>query len=157
MTGGSDPIDSPCSYWQEYEQGVTPEAKFVKGTYVAVHALFPLTSHHLSVSDPPPARPPFRSRQTRNGTPGYVLASDGRPSWTFKLTSVPVLYSFPLSVHSACLLIAREYEKAHKRDREDLQCFYDSSLPYLRHPEVRHWGDMLARERASDVERRDGA
>lgn len=49
---------------------------------------------------------------------------------------------------------AREYEKAHGRDRSDLQGFFDSSLPYLRHPEVRRWGDTLALARESD---RDGA
>lgn len=51
---------------------------------------------------------------------------------------------------------AREYEKAHKRDRGDLQGFFDSSFPYLRHPEVRHWGDKLALERDRDLPVEDG-
>ncbi|KAF8449344.1 HD domain-containing protein [Boletus edulis BED1] len=70
--------------YKEYEEGMTPEAKFVKGTYS--------TGVDADVS-------------------------------------------------------SREYEKAHARDRGDLQGFFDSSLPYLRHPEVRHWGDTLASER----------
>ncbi|KAI9573845.1 HD domain-containing protein [Boletus coccyginus] len=56
-------------------------------------------------------------------------------------------------------LQAREYEKAHKRDRRDLQCFFDSSLPYLRHRDVRQWGDTLSLERDRDTsgwEDRDG-
>lgn len=56
---------------------------------------------------------------------------------------------------------AREYEKAHKRDRRDLQCFFDSSLPYLRHRDVRQWGDALVLERDRDLpmggDDRDGA
>ncbi|KAG9309444.1 HD domain-containing protein [Chiua virens] len=48
-------------------------------------------------------------------------------------------------------LQAREYEKMHRRERGDLQDFFDSSFSYLRHPEVRHWGDSLAKERDSDV------
>jgi len=48
-------------------------------------------------------------------------------------------------------LQAREYEKAYDRDRGDLQGFFDSSLPYLRHPEVRHWGEALSRERDHDI------
>ncbi|KAF8548852.1 HD domain-containing protein [Imleria badia] len=60
-------------------------------------------------------------------------------------------------------LQAREYEKVHGRARGDLQGFFDSSFPYLRHPEVRHWGDTLALERDADlpvgarVDGRDGA
>lgn len=57
----------------------------------------------------------------------------------------------PLSRHTA-----REYEKAHRRDRGDLQGFFNSSLPYLRHSEVRHWGETLTRERESAVEGCDG-
>ncbi|KAF9244117.1 HD domain-containing protein, partial [Melanogaster broomeanus] len=44
-------------------------------------------------------------------------------------------------------LQAREYEQAHERGRSDLQGFFDSSLPCLRHPEVCQWGATLARER----------
>ncbi|KAF9219732.1 HD domain-containing protein [Gyrodon lividus] len=44
-------------------------------------------------------------------------------------------------------LQAREYEKAQSRGRDDLQSFFESSLPYLRHPEVCQWGETLARER----------
>ncbi|KIJ20593.1 hypothetical protein PAXINDRAFT_160158 [Paxillus involutus ATCC 200175] len=44
-------------------------------------------------------------------------------------------------------LQAREYEKEHSKDQGELQGFFDSSLPYLRHPEVRQWGEALARER----------
>lgn len=41
-------------------------------------------------------------------------------------------------------LQAREYETAHALD---LQPFFDSSLPHLRHPEVKRWGEDLARTR----------
>ncbi|KAI6044462.1 HD domain-containing protein [Pisolithus marmoratus] len=41
-------------------------------------------------------------------------------------------------------LQAREYEKAHCRYLQD---FFDSSLPLLRHEEVRGWGEALDRER----------
>ncbi|KAG1743132.1 HD domain-containing protein [Suillus lakei] len=41
-------------------------------------------------------------------------------------------------------LQAREYEMAHALD---LQPFFDSSLPRLRHPEVKRWGEDLARTR----------
>ncbi|OJA21199.1 hypothetical protein AZE42_01356 [Rhizopogon vesiculosus] len=41
-------------------------------------------------------------------------------------------------------LQAREYETAHAMD---LQSFFDSSLPYLRHPEVKQWGETLAQTR----------
>ncbi|KAI6126177.1 HD domain-containing protein [Pisolithus croceorrhizus] len=41
-------------------------------------------------------------------------------------------------------LQAREYEKEHCRYLQD---FFDSSLPLLRHDEVRGWGEALDRER----------
>ncbi|KAH7885745.1 HD domain-containing protein [Phlebopus sp. FC_14] len=41
-------------------------------------------------------------------------------------------------------LQAREYEKAHSCN---LQGFFDSSLPDLRHDEVCQWGEALSRER----------
>ena len=41
---------------------------------------------------------------------------------------------------------ALEYERAH--DAQTLQPFFDSSIPYLRHGEVREWGADLLRERA---------
>ncbi|KAG8215085.1 HD domain-containing protein, partial [Butyriboletus roseoflavus] len=65
--------------WKEYEEGVTPEAKFVKGTF----------------------------GQTRDGT---------------------------------------------------ARGFFDSSLPHLQHPEIRHWGDTLAltRVNGSAVDGRGG-
>ena len=40
---------------------------------------------------------------------------------------------------------ALEYERAH--DPQTLQPFFDSSIPYLRHSEVREWGADLLRER----------
>lgn len=40
---------------------------------------------------------------------------------------------------------ALEYERAH--DSQTLQPFFDSSIPYLRHDEVREWGADLLRER----------
>ncbi|KAG1815455.1 HD domain-containing protein [Suillus variegatus] len=40
---------------------------------------------------------------------------------------------------------AREYEMAHALD---LQPFFDSSLPHLRHPEVKRWGENLAQTRS---------
>ncbi|VDC06101.1 unnamed protein product [Peniophora sp. CBMAI 1063] len=39
---------------------------------------------------------------------------------------------------------ASEYEKAHGKD---LQPFFDSSVPHLKHPEVRAWGADLLKER----------
>ncbi|KAG1732377.1 HD domain-containing protein [Suillus lakei] len=42
-------------------------------------------------------------------------------------------------------LQAREYETAHALD---LQPFFDSSLPHLRHLEVKRWGDDLAQTRS---------
>ncbi|KAG1776578.1 HD domain-containing protein [Suillus placidus] len=42
-------------------------------------------------------------------------------------------------------LQAREYETAHALD---LQPFFDSSLPHLRHPEVKRWGEDLAQARS---------
>jgi len=42
------------------------------------------------------------------------------------------------------LCAAREYETAHAMD---LQMFFDSSLPCLRHPEVKRWGEALAQAR----------
>ncbi|KAJ8591006.1 HD domain-containing protein [Rhizopogon salebrosus TDB-379] len=43
-------------------------------------------------------------------------------------------------------LQASEYETAHAMD---LQSFFDSSLPYLRHHEVKQWGESLAQSRQS--------
>ncbi|KAG2063792.1 hypothetical protein BDR04DRAFT_1037069 [Suillus decipiens] len=42
-------------------------------------------------------------------------------------------------------LQAREYETAHALD---LQPFFDSSLPHLRHPEVKQWGEDLVQARS---------
>lgn len=42
------------------------------------------------------------------------------------------------------LLSALEYEKAHSIQ---LQPFFDSSLPNIRHEEVKGWGEDLLRER----------
>jgi putative hydrolase of HD superfamily len=47
-------------------------------------------------------------------------------------------------VFMCMLCAAREYETARAMD---LQSFYDSSLPYLRHPEVKQWGETLAQTR----------
>jgi len=44
----------------------------------------------------------------------------------------------------SCARVAREYETTHAMD---LQSFFDSSLPYLRHPEVKQWGETLAETR----------
>ena len=76
---------------------------------------------------------PHRSRPARNGAPRY--------------TSVPL-------EARADAAAAREYEREYKRDHGDLQGFYDSSFPFLRHPEVRRWGDALGKERESDFESR---
>jgi len=43
-------------------------------------------------------------------------------------------------------LQASEYEKRHDKD---LQAFFDSSLPKIRHPEVRRWAEDLERERTT--------
>ncbi|EKM50521.1 uncharacterized protein PHACADRAFT_129797 [Phanerochaete carnosa HHB-10118-sp] len=40
---------------------------------------------------------------------------------------------------------AFEYERNH--DMKTLQSFFDSSLPHLKHPEVKQWGEDLAAER----------
>jgi putative hydrolase of HD superfamily len=40
--------------------------------------------------------------------------------------------------------IAMEYER---RDDVSLQQFFDASLPKLRHPEVKEWGEALHNER----------
>ena len=40
---------------------------------------------------------------------------------------------------------ALEYERA--RDSQTLQPFFDSSIPHIRHTEVREWGADLLRER----------
>jgi putative hydrolases of HD superfamily len=40
--------------------------------------------------------------------------------------------------------LAFEYERAHS---VQLQAFFDSSLPHIRHPEVKEWGEYLARDR----------
>lgn len=40
---------------------------------------------------------------------------------------------------------AFEYERTNGRDH--LQQFYDTSVPYLRHPEVKQWGQDLMEER----------
>jgi putative hydrolase of HD superfamily len=90
---------------QEYEQGVTPEAKFVKDL--------------------------DRLEMAIQGTSPRI---EGVRADRISLPST-----------------AREYEKAHGRDRSDLQCFFDNSLPYLRHPEVCQWGNTLASERERDL------
>ncbi|KAF8141937.1 HD domain-containing protein [Boletus edulis] len=98
--------------YKEYEEGMTPEAKFVKGTYSTSAICVPLNA--------------------------FILT--------------PVLHWPRLDLDRLEMALqAREYEKAHARDRGDLQGFFDSSLPYLRHPEVRHWGDTLASERDGDL------
>ncbi|KIK81526.1 hypothetical protein PAXRUDRAFT_155946 [Paxillus rubicundulus Ve08.2h10] len=73
--------------WKEYEEGMTDEARFVKGT----------SQTHLDRLE--------------------------------------------------MALQAREYEQAHSKSRGELQGFFDGSLPYLQHPEVRQWGEALARKR----------
>ncbi|KAF4570048.1 hypothetical protein EYR40_009034 [Pleurotus pulmonarius] len=40
---------------------------------------------------------------------------------------------------------ALEYERRH--EEKDLQSFFDSSLPFIRHPEVQGWGNDLLNER----------
>ncbi|KAH7924313.1 hypothetical protein BV22DRAFT_1105596 [Leucogyrophana mollusca] len=46
---------------------------------------------------------------------------------------------------------ALEYEKADGTPR--LQSFFDSSLPFLRHAEVKEWGEAVTRERQSIVDK----
>ncbi|KAI0046527.1 HD domain-containing protein [Auriscalpium vulgare] len=48
---------------------------------------------------------------------------------------------------------ALEYEREH--DTLTLQPFFDSSIPHVRHPEVREWGADLLRER-EEMQRQDG-
>ena len=45
---------------------------------------------------------------------------------------------------------AYEYERNH--GMQNLQSFFDSSLPLLSHPEVKGWGDDLTRERSETQE-----
>ncbi|KAF8269666.1 hypothetical protein EI94DRAFT_1724681, partial [Lactarius quietus] len=44
---------------------------------------------------------------------------------------------------------ALEYERAH--DSQTLQPFFESSIPFIRHTEVREWGADLLREREGDA------
>jgi hypothetical protein len=60
----------------------------------------------------------------------------------------------PLQTSSNDLMklhLALEYEHAH--DAQTLQPFFDSSLPYIRHPEVQQWGRDLVAEREASGER----
>ncbi|TBU30614.1 HD domain-containing protein [Dichomitus squalens] len=49
---------------------------------------------------------------------------------------------------------AFEYEKNH--GMQTLQPFFDSSLPFLRHPEVQEWGKALLAEREREKGTREG-
>jgi putative hydrolase of HD superfamily len=44
---------------------------------------------------------------------------------------------------------ASEYERRHA---QNLQGFFDSSIPFLRHEEVRDWGESLLKERESRLQ-----
>ena len=48
---------------------------------------------------------------------------------------------------------ALEYERAH--DSQVLQTFFDSSIPSIRHTEVREWGADLLREREEMLSRKE--
>ncbi|KAH7093926.1 HD domain-containing protein [Auriculariales sp. MPI-PUGE-AT-0066] len=48
-------------------------------------------------------------------------------------------------------LQAREYEQRHGSSVGKLQEFYDSSLPNIKHPEVKAWGESLLAERERDI------
>lgn len=51
--------------------------------------------------------------------------------------------SFP---HELQNILASEYERNHSM--RALQPFFDSSLPFIKHPEVQQWGEDLATERS---------
>jgi putative hydrolase of HD superfamily len=48
---------------------------------------------------------------------------------------------------------ALEYERAH--DPQTLQTFFDSSIPFIRHTEVREWGSDLLHERGEMLSRKE--
>ena len=48
---------------------------------------------------------------------------------------------------------ALEYERAH--DSQNLQTFFDNSIPFIRHAEVREWGADLLHERGETVARKE--
>ncbi|KIY45008.1 HD domain-containing protein [Fistulina hepatica ATCC 64428] len=92
--------------WKEYEDGNTPEAKFVKGACVCA-------AHHFSISE--------------------TISSD--------------LDRLEMALQ------ASEYER---RYNTDLQPFYDSSIPHIRHPDVQCWGRELEIEREECNRNRSG-
>ena len=117
---------------------MTPEAKFVKGTYLASDVRVLLTLLFCRA---------------------FQILTDS--SWHSKVPPLPDARIGAFTLTYRIVSPARVYEKAHGRDRGDLQCFFDGSLPHLRHPEVRQWGDTLASERErdlpADVDGRGGA
>lgn len=56
-----------------------------------------------------------------------------------------LLINLPLLISNSKHCLAFEYEKNHQT--KTLQPFFDSSLPKIRHPEVRQWGEDLLVER----------
>ncbi|KAF5385801.1 hypothetical protein D9615_002190 [Tricholomella constricta] len=88
------------SLYEEYEEGQTAEAKFVKDL------------------------------------DRFEMASQGEhPASAFKI----------LHPTDSNHQTASEYE--HRYGAQTLQSFFDSSLPNLRHPEVKSWGEDLAGQR----------
>jgi len=89
------------SLWREYEDGQSPEAKFVK-VMLSIPSLF-------------------------------------ASLFTLLLTSSQDLDRFEMASQ------ALEYERNH--GAKDLQCFYDNSIPNVRHPQVQQWSQDLMVER----------
>jgi hypothetical protein len=50
-----------------------------------------------------------------------------------------------LTLHVNFYFIALEYERNH--GAKDLQCFFDNSIPNVRHPQVQQWSQDLMGER----------
>ena len=50
-----------------------------------------------------------------------------------------------LTFHANFYFIALEYERSHTGN--DLQPFYENSIPNVRHPQVQHWSQDLMVER----------
>ena len=50
-----------------------------------------------------------------------------------------------MTLHADSIFIALEYERNH--GAKDLQCFFDNSIPNVRHAQVQQWSQDLIIER----------
>jgi hypothetical protein len=103
--------------FQEYEEGTTAEAKFVKG-------LFSLVVQKARID-----------RQ-------IFIQTWIDSKWRLKVQYATI---FILNLVLMQMYLALEYEQNH--GATTLQPFFDSSIPKLRHPEVKQWGEDLLGER----------